>query len=67
MGQDVEAWKRELLNAGWTPLRSTVWRAPCGCLYRGPYRAWTVMLAIRANDLECPNLHTASGGAKHGA
>lgn len=33
----------------------TLWRAPCGCLYRGPYRAWTVMLAMKAQQMPCPN------------
>lgn len=55
MGQDVELWKRELKSAGWTPIRHDVWKAPCGCRYRGPYHAWTIMLTIKANDLECPN------------
>jgi hypothetical protein len=53
--QDVAMWERELRAAGWTSTRRTVWRAPCGCLYRGPYGAWCKMVAIRANNLECPN------------
>jgi hypothetical protein len=49
MGQDVEVWKRELGEAGWTAIRHDVWKAPCGCLYRGPWRAWVTMLAMKAN------------------
>lgn len=67
MGQDVELWRRELREAGWTPIRHNLWKAPCGCLYLGPWRAWTVMLAYKANEvLECPNEHSQSDAAvKH--
>jgi hypothetical protein len=59
MGQDVELWRRELGEAGWTALRHNLWKAPCGCLYLGPYRAWTVMHIYKANEiLECPNTHS---------
>lgn len=58
MGQDVELWIRELKEAGWKQYRGmNAWQAPCGCLYRGPYKAWTIMLATKANNLVCPNEH----------
>lgn len=50
--QDVECWVRQLRAAGWLPVNvrtlkevpgSTTWRSPEGSLYRGPFRAWTVM------------------------
>lgn len=60
MSQDVELWKRELVAAGWRAMRSTIWRAPCGCLHLGPYGAWCKMLAMRANELPlCPVEHLA--------
>lgn len=34
------AWKRDLLAAGWTEERSTVWKDLEGNLWRGPYGAW---------------------------
>jgi hypothetical protein len=55
MGQDVELWQKELAEAGWERLRHDMYKAPCGCTYRGPYRAWTVMLAMKIYD--CPNPH----------
>ncbi len=33
-------WKRDLLAAGWTEERHTVWKDPEGRLWRGPYGAW---------------------------
>lgn len=54
MSQDVELWKRELIAAGWRPMRPVYWRAPCGCLHLGPYGAWVRMLAMKANGLSCP-------------
>jgi hypothetical protein len=57
MGQDVKSWVKELTEAGWKQLRLTVWQAPCGCIYRGPYRAWTVMLAMKS--MSCPNPHSS--------
>ena len=50
--QDVACWDRQLRAAGWLPVSartgkevpgSTVWRAPSGRLYRGPYGAWKIM------------------------
>lgn len=34
------AWKRDLIAAGWTEERHTVWKDPEGHLWRGPYGAW---------------------------
>lgn len=34
------AWRRDLIAAGWEQVSHTVWRAPDGALWRGPYRAW---------------------------
>lgn len=50
MGQDVELWVCELKAAGWVPLRSTLWRAPCGCQFLGPYKAWCEMLKRHAEN-----------------
>jgi hypothetical protein len=41
--QDVDRWVRELRDAGWTEYRSTIWKAPGGELFRGPYHAWQIM------------------------
>lgn len=42
---DVRKWEAELHEAGWTRYHgmATVWQAPDGSLYRGPYGAWLVM------------------------
>lgn len=67
--QDVEQWRAELCEAGWTPIRHDVWKAPCGCLYRGPWRAWVTMLEMKANMIlgVLPHVHsTNSGDEKHG-
>jgi hypothetical protein len=55
---DASTWKRELRAAKWVEVNTCVYRAPCGCLYRGPYRAWTVMRDLAASGAECPNDHT---------
>ena len=34
------AWKRDLIAAGWTEVRHTVWKDPEDSLWRGPYGAW---------------------------
>lgn len=47
-------WKSELVAAGWRAMRSTIWRAPCGCLHVGPYGAWVKMLAMKASELRSP-------------
>lgn len=67
--QDVEQWRRELGEAGWTAIRHDVWKAPCGCLYRGPWRAWVTMLEMKANMIlgVLPHVHSANDAAtKHG-
>lgn len=63
--QDVDGWVRELRAAGWVPVSvrtlkevpgSTTWLAPHGSLYRGPFRAWTVMryhTCIRQHPRTC--------------
>ena len=63
--QDVECWVRQLRAAGWLPVSartllevpgSTTWRSPEGSLYRGPYRAWTVMKyyeCVRSHSRPC--------------
>ena len=49
MEHDIEKWQRELREAGWKPYRIrgrdsiTMWQAPSGNVYRGPYHAWRVM------------------------
>lgn len=45
MSQDVDLWVRELEAAGWRRWEgySTVWLSPSGHLFRGPYKAWTLM------------------------
>lgn len=61
--QDVECWVRQLRAAGWLPVSartgkeligSTTWRSPNGLLYRGPYRAWTVMCDPHAETTNDP-------------
>lgn len=37
---EPEMWRRDLIAAGWREERMTVWRAPDGGLWRGPYGAW---------------------------
>ena len=41
--QRPEVWASELLAAGWVKIHLTVWESPEGNLFRGPYRAWTLM------------------------
>lgn len=53
--QDVQKWRRELSAARWNEVSRTVWQAPCGCLFRGPYRAWLEMMGTHVAD------HIASG------
>lgn len=52
--QPAEQWIAELRAAGWLPwsprlqreaVGSSVWRAPSGNLFRGPYGAWRAMCA----------------------
>jgi len=41
----IEQWIEELKAAGWIKWRnhSTIWQAPDGRIYRGPFKAWCVM------------------------
>lgn len=49
MPDPLQQWIADLLAAGWTPYRgsTTVWQAPDGTLYRGPYAAWQAMRALQ--------------------
>lgn len=51
---DVVQWARELRAAGWEMQHMTLWKAPCGCLHRGPYNAWCVMIALKDAGVLCP-------------
>jgi hypothetical protein len=63
--QDIECWVRQLMAAGWLPVNartlkesvgSETWRSPNGSLYRGPYRAWTIMKyheCVRSHSRTC--------------
>ena len=42
----IEEMKSELAGAGWVQESATVWRAPYGGLYRGPYGAWKALRGI---------------------
>lgn len=52
---------RELMAAGWKRVRLGLYRAPCGCLFRGPARAWTEMNGTHLAD------HIASGLPPNGS
>ena len=52
---DPQVWIRELRDSGWTEVHSTLWQAPCGCYFRGPYRAWKEMRGTHLAD------HIAAG------
>ena len=41
--QDIELWKRELVEGGWEQVREDVWKSQSGLLYRGPFQAWKLM------------------------
>lgn len=63
MSQDAREWVKDLNAAGWHPWRGspTVWLAPCGCLFRGPYRAWVEMNGTHlANHIAAGSSPTAS-------
>lgn len=53
--QDPLVWMRELSELNWRQVNSTVWKAPCGCLFRGPWRAWKEATGTHLAD------HIASG------
>jgi hypothetical protein len=64
--QDVRQWQRELLAAGWKQIHMTLWQAPCGCFFRGPYRAWMEMKGTHLADHIAAGLpETASAGEPH--
>ena len=48
MPQNVEQWIKELKEAGWKrhATQSTIWIAPWGAWYRGPFKAWCVMKGV---------------------
>jgi hypothetical protein len=47
---DPRVWVRELEEAGWTRHGLTLFQAPCGCYFRGPYLAWTEMKGTHVAD-----------------
>jgi hypothetical protein len=47
---DVEGWIRELKAAGWTMKSHTIWIAPNGAIYRGPFGAWKAMKSVEAKS-----------------
>lgn len=49
---DVDLWLKELKEAGWRPMTSTIWRSPTGKLFLGPYGAWKWMKAGVAEGRE---------------
>ena len=42
---DVDRWREDLFNAGWTEKCHTIWVSPVGGVFRGPYAAWKAMRA----------------------
>lgn len=54
----VEGMIAELAAVGWTRHSATVWRAPDGGLFRGPYGAWKALRAQPENNLN--NSHETS-------
>jgi hypothetical protein len=40
---DPDGWRADLLAAGWAEQSHTIWVAPNGAVYRGPYGAWRAM------------------------
>lgn len=55
VSQDPSRWVADLLAAGWEQMHLTLYRAPCGCYFRGPYHAWVEMNGAHLAD------HVASG------
>lgn len=55
MSKDARDWVRDLKAAGWKQLSLTLYQAPCGCCFRGPYRAWAEMIGSHLAD------HIAAG------
>jgi hypothetical protein len=58
--QEVECWERELKAAGWKPATfngrriANAYKSPSGDIYRGPFKAWTVMVADRLAPARSP-------------
>lgn len=52
---DVRTMHDDLVKAGWIQASLMLYKAPCGCLFRGPYRAWVEMNGTHLAD------HVASG------
>jgi hypothetical protein len=50
---DPDGWRADLLAAGWAEQSHTIWVAPNGAVYRGPYGAWRAMR--RAVKVEASN------------
>jgi hypothetical protein len=42
----IETMKQELIQAGWTAKTPTIWKAPDGRLYLGPFQAWRFMKGL---------------------
>lgn len=40
---DPDGWKADLIAAGWVEKSHTIWVAPDGTVWRGPYGAWREM------------------------
>lgn len=40
---DPDVWIRDLVSAGWVEKSYTIWIAPDGSIWRGPYGAWREM------------------------
>lgn len=55
--KDGRDWRRELKEAGWREVSVTLYQAPCGCYFRGPWRAWTEMNGTHLAD------HIAAGAS----
>ena len=67
MSQDIELWKRELTQAGWTAVRSTLWRDPNGGLHRGPYGAWCDLhgIVLSIHGVAYPNAFAVKDAADY--
>lgn len=59
----IESMIDALIGNGWEPVKKTMWRHPDGKrLYRGPYKAYCVMLIEGHEPLtEFPKKETCSG------
>ena len=43
---EVEMWEEQLRAAGWKRYRMSIWQAPNGAYFRGPYAAWRMMKSV---------------------